>query len=113
MGIKQTLIQSAGKFARLSYEDRVKKMYEEVIQYAVSQANMGNLGAKFDAYWDNSPEARTVCRMLHQDGLLNVVTTYAEEDDIEDVDITDSILNTDVVSAKNCHILALYLRWTE
>ena len=111
MEIKETLRQCAEKYARLNSAERIKRLYSEVINYAASQANMGNFRARFDAYWDNNPETREVCRMLHQDGLLDTITTYAEEDAVEDVNITESILNTDAVSPENLYICALYLTW--
>ena len=111
MAIKETLRQCAEKYAKFDSLQRIKSMYSEVIGYATSQANMGNFRARFDAYWDNNPETREVCRMLRQDGVLDIITTYAEEDTNEDVNITESILNTDAVSPENLYICALYLTW--
>lgn len=106
MGIKQTLIQSADKFARLGYEDRVKKMYSEVTQHAASQANVGNYATRFDAFWDVSKGAREVCTMLSDDGILVSVVDY------EDEDITKTILRGEEVRFGQ-GICAIYLAWRD
>lgn len=106
MGIKQTLIQSADNFVRLSYDERVKKMYAEVAQYAASQANVGHYVARFDAFWDVSKETREVCRMLSGDGILVSVI------DFDDGDITKPILSGDEVGLSQ-GIYAIYLAWRD
>ena len=106
MGIKQTLIQSAGKFVKLSYNERVKKMYAEAIQYAASQANVGHYAARFDAFWDTSKETREVCKMLSDDGILVSVV------DFDDGDITKPILSGEEVGLGQ-GVYAIYLAWRD
>ena len=81
-----SLRRVAKEYNDAKVEKRISILFEEVMRFALSHAEMGHSGARFDVFWDNNEETRKACKLLEEEGILMSVMNLDNEI------ITESVL---------------------